>query len=78
MAFRPEPGRYVTRHGEGCYVIVRKEATPAEDGAVSVLFDNGSYTGAFFRTFERWGYRRVEDEPSPSPLAAEGKSEGEP
>lgn len=59
IAPRPEPGRYITPSGQKCLVLIRREATPTQDGSVAAEYNDGSYTCAFFRTFEIWGYRRL-------------------
>jgi len=59
---RPEPGRYVSSHGVKCWVLIGREATLIEDGSVRVKYDNHCFTSAYFRTFERWGFRRLPDD----------------
>ena len=56
---RPRSGKYLDRQNKPCQVIVRKETTPAGEGSVSVFYEDGSYTSAFFSTFRIWGYRYV-------------------
>lgn len=60
--YRPESGRYTDWHGRGCLVLISREPKMGEDGSVTVTFDDGSWTSAFFQTFKRWGYRRASDE----------------
>lgn len=56
---RPKPGRYMSKRGEKCWVFISREATQTEDGGVRVEYDDGSFTAAFFRTFDCWRYQRL-------------------